>query len=127
MLKEFSIENWILGGIGFILIFTLGCYMWFQNEMASIEQHSTNRDVEAQHLERPSETKQVETPQIEQADTVEPDTSEEDNSVSKDAADIISNANGTQQKDGERAKQTVYVLSRKLLPTTGAKLLSLDM
>ena len=92
MLKEFSIENWILSGTGFLLIFTLGCYLWFNNEMASIEQNYTDHKVGIQHTEKSTETGHVKTPHIEQIDLEEPDTPEEDSSAPEDTTDSISNA-----------------------------------
>ena len=87
MYKEISIDNWILGGTVFLLIFTLGCYLWFQNEMAYLQPQDADTDVEIQRLEKPSEIKQVETPQIELTDTVEQGRSEKNSSDSKDTAD----------------------------------------
>ncbi len=78
MFKDISIDNWILGGTAFLLIFTLGCYLWFQNEMAYLQPQNT--DVEIQHLEKSSKIKQIETPQIESTDAVQPDASEKNSS-----------------------------------------------
>jgi hypothetical protein len=93
MLKEFSIENWILGGTCFILIFTLGCFLWFQNQMVYLQPMDTDPEVEIQHLQEPSETEQIETPQIELSDTEQLDVSDN----SSDHSETISNVSGTQQ------------------------------
>ena len=129
MLKEFSIENWILGGTGFLLIFTLGCYLWFNNEMASIEQNYTDHKVGIQHTEKSTKTGHVKTPHIEQIDVEEPDTPEEDSSSApEDTTESVSNANDTQQEeDNERTKQTVIVQSRNLLQITSTNLFSLKI
>ncbi len=91
MLKEFSIENWILGGTCFILIFTLGCFLWYQNQMAYLESVDTGPGVEIQHMEKPLETEQVETPQIDLTDTEQPDASEK----SSDDSETIPNVSST--------------------------------
>ncbi len=126
MLKEFSIENWILGGTGFLLIFTLGCYLWFNNEMASIEQNYTDHKVGIQHTEKSTETGHVKAPHIEQIDVEEPDTPEEDSSSApENTTESMSNANDTQQEDNKRTEQTVVVQSRNPLQITGTQLFSL--
>lgn len=38
MLKEFLTNNWFFVGIGFVLIFGFGCYLWFQNDLANFRQ-----------------------------------------------------------------------------------------
>lgn len=90
MLKEYSIENWILGGTCFILIFTLGCYLWFQNQMAYLQRVDTDPRVEIQHMEKPSEAKQIETPQIDLTDTEQPDASEKNSDDSETMSDFSS-------------------------------------
>ena len=94
MLKEYSIENWILGGTCFILIFTLGCFLWYQNQMAYLESVDTDTGAEIQHLKKPSDPEQVETPQIELTDTEQPDASEKNSDVSE----TISNVSSTRQQ-----------------------------
>ncbi|MDE0085385.1 MAG: hypothetical protein OXU23_06710 [Candidatus Poribacteria bacterium] len=103
MFEEISIDNWILGGTIFLLIFTLGCYLWFQNEMAYLQPQDT--EVERQYLEKSSEIKQIETPQIESTDTVQPDASEKNSSDSEDTADRVPgvSAGNTQQRDTARS------------------------
>ena len=101
MFKENSVDNWILGGTVFLLIFTLGCYLWFQNEMAYLQPQDT--EVEIQRLEKPSEIKQVETPQIELTDTVQPDASEKNSSESEDTADRVPGVSAS----GDRQQSTV--------------------
>ncbi|MDE0484657.1 MAG: hypothetical protein OXI67_18930 [Candidatus Poribacteria bacterium] len=86
MFEEISIDNCILGGTIFLLIFTLGCYLWFQNEMAYLQPQDTDTELEIQHLERPLDNKQVETSQIELTDTVQPE--EKNSSDTTDNADM---------------------------------------
>ncbi|MCE2401776.1 hypothetical protein J4G08_12935 [Candidatus Poribacteria bacterium] len=93
MLKEFTIENCILGGTCFILIFTLGCYLWFQNQMAYLQPVDTDPRVEIQHMEKPSETEKVEIPQIDLTDTEQPDTPDKNS----DDSETISNFSSAQQ------------------------------
>ena len=99
MFKENSVDNWILGGVVFLLIFTLGCYLWFQNEMAYLQPQDT--EVEIQHIGKSSEIKQVEKPQIELTDTVQPDASEKNSSNAEDAADKVPDVSdsGAQQRN----------------------------
>ena len=49
MKKDVSIENWILGGTVFILIFTIGCFAWFQYQMSIIEQYDNKDKMKPQH------------------------------------------------------------------------------
>lgn len=56
MKKDVSIENWILGGTVFILIFTIGCFVWFQYKMSITEQYEGNYKVETQHIDESSQT-----------------------------------------------------------------------
>ena len=100
MFKEISIDNWILGGTVFLLIFTLGCYLWFQNEMAYLQPHDTDTELEIQHLEKPLEDRQVETPKIELTDIVQPDAFQKNSSDRKDNADMnpdVSDGDTTQK------------------------------
>lgn len=116
MFKEFSIDNWILGGSVFILIFALGCYFWFQNEMASIQQ-DVNPYVKTQLLEKSSETRG-----IEPTDIVQPDTYKENSSDSEDTSVVTPNVSSTQQKKiqiGEKFVSLVTIGSNQgeeLLP-----------
>ena len=90
MLKEFSIENWILGGTCFILIFTLGCFLWFQNQMAYLQPVDIDPGVEIQHMEKPSEAEQIETPQIDLTDTEQPDAPDKNSDDSETTSNVIS-------------------------------------
>ncbi len=83
MYKEISIDNWILGGTVFLLIFTLGCFLWFQNEMEYLQPHNTDTELERQHLEKPSDIRQIETPQIELPDASEKNSSDVRNKVDR--------------------------------------------
>ena len=109
MLKNLSIENWILAGTSFILIFTLGCYLWFQNEISSIELQYTDHQVEIQHVDEPSDIESIKTPLIEINDEEESDTPENNSTDAKDTDVEISNVTATQSKNIERVKVTVKV------------------
>ena len=85
MIKEFSIDNWIIGGTVFILIFTLGCYLWFQNEIAHIQQ-GVDPHVEIQHVEQSSKTEQIELIRTKQSDALKKNRTD-----SEDASDVTSN------------------------------------
>ncbi|RKU15761.1 hypothetical protein C6501_06255 [Candidatus Poribacteria bacterium] len=99
MFKENSVDNWILGGTVFLLIFTLGCYLWFQNEMAYLQPQDTS--VERQHLKKASETKQAEKPQIELTDTAQPEASQKNSSKPEESSVFTSNAINAQQENTE--------------------------
>lgn len=104
MLKEFSIENWILGGTCFVLIFTLGCYLWFQNQMAYLQPLDTDHGVEVKHLEKSSKTGQIETPQIELTDTEQPEASKKNSSDPEESSVFTSNATKAQQENTENGE-----------------------
>ncbi len=108
MLKNFSIENWILGGTSFILIFTLGCYLWFQNEISSIELHYPDTEVEIQHVDEPSDTKSIETPLIDITDKEEQDTEDKNSTDTDDTDEEISDVTATQSHNTHRDNHKVY-------------------
>ncbi len=101
MIKEFSVDNWILGGTCFILIFTLGCFLWFQNQMAYLQPVDTDQGVQIQHLEKSSETEQVKMPHIELSDTAQPETSQKNSSDPEESSVFTSNATNAQQENTE--------------------------
>ena len=74
MLKDFSIENWIVGGTAFILIFTIGCFVWFQFQMSTIEIYDSNQEEVTQPIDETSDTDHLEIRHIEIHDTEDNDT-----------------------------------------------------
>ncbi len=99
MIKEFSVENWILGGTCFILIFTLGCFLWFQHQMAYLQPVDTDQGVEIQHLEKPSKAGQIEL-----TNSKQPEAPKENSFDSKDVSDVTSNnITSTRQENIESA------------------------
>ena len=53
MKKDVSIENWLIKGTVFILIFTFGCFVWFQYKMSITEQNTDrfhSRKIESQEI-----------------------------------------------------------------------------
>ena len=97
MFKEFSIDNWIIGGTIFILIFTLGCYLWFQNEMTPIQQ-DVDLNVEIQQVEQSSKTEQIELTGTEQSGAHEENGSDSEDAVNN-TPNVSRNVNKTQQKN----------------------------
>ncbi len=85
MFKEFSVENWIIGGTCFLIVFTLGCYFWFHSVMASIDEQYTDRNVGVEHLEKTSEMSKIKT-----KDTIEQKPREKNRSETNDTLDGIS-------------------------------------
>lgn len=103
MLKEFSVENWIIGGTCFLIIFTLGCYLWFQNVMASIEDQYTDTNVGSDQLENTSNM-----PKIKTNDPIEQESHEKKRSEKKDTVEDISGI--TQLKQYERQSNISTVI-----------------
>ena len=82
MLRNLSIENWIVGGSIFIMIFTIGCFVWFQFMMSTVEIYDNNQKVETQYMEETSETDNEEMRYIEIND------SEDNDTTGKNSTDI---------------------------------------
>lgn len=76
-MKEITIENWIIGGSIFLLVFTIGCYFWFQHELAILNDDNT-------YMETPntqtSEIEEEESPVLQPTQTTQPDESDNDSS-----------------------------------------------
>lgn len=99
MLKDFSIENWILGGTAFVLIFTIGCFVWFQFQMSTIEVYDGNQEKAIQqHIDEVSDTDHEEIQHIEINDTEDNDTTGKNSTESEVMDDEFSDATATQQK-----------------------------
>ncbi len=75
MRKDVSIENWLVRGTVFILIFTIGCFVWFEYQMSTVERNDSDYRVETQHIDESSQTGQNEIIHREIDDAVEQDTS----------------------------------------------------
>ena len=116
MLKENTLDNWILGGTVFLMIFAFGCYLWFQNEMAYLQPEDDDQNVEIQQLDESSKQEQIETHQTERDDTEQVDSFK--NISHDDYADITSEVNSTHQKNlkksGENRRSNIAF---QLLPT----------
>lgn len=76
MKKDVSIENWVIRGTVFILIFTIGCFIWFQYQMSITEQYDNNYKVEPQHIDESSQTEQEDIIHIESNDAAEQEATE---------------------------------------------------
>lgn len=84
MFKEFLTNNWLFVGIDFVLIFALGCYLWFQNDMANFRQ----KYAPMSQLDKSIETEQHGNSPINFTDTTQSEvTSVQDSAASKDTAD----------------------------------------
>lgn len=90
MIKELSIDNWILAGTGFLIIFAVGCFFWYQNVMAELQPQNNDHSHDAQQLE-----KSPEAPKIEVSDTIQQD----DNDSHSYNIDVTSNVSTTPQKE----------------------------
>ena len=99
MLKDFSIENWILGGTAFILIFTIGCFVWFQYQMSAIELYDINDDIETQQIDETSGTEHKEIQLIEIDDLNDEDTSGKNSTDTEDVDDEFSDVTATQYQN----------------------------
>ena len=76
-MKEITIDNWIIGGSVFLLVFTVGCYFWFQHEFAIFDDDNT-------YFETPStqtpEIEQEELPELQPTPKIQPDESDNNSS-----------------------------------------------
>ena len=106
MIKEVSVENWIIGGTCFLIIFTLGCYLWFHNVMASIEDQYTDTNVESEHLENTSEMSTNETINTFEQKSLEKNRSETENTVN-DISGVTDLMQFERQKDNSIVSKRV--------------------
>lgn len=88
MKKDVSIENWLVRGTVFILIFTIGCFVWFQYQMSMVERYDSTYKVETHHIDESSQTGQNEIIHIEIDDGVEQDTTGNNSSDTEEIDDI---------------------------------------
>ncbi len=93
MKKDVSIENWLIKGTVFILIFTIGCFVWFQYQMSITDQYDSNYKVKTKHIDELSQTGQKQIKDIEINDDVEQDTTENNSTDSEEMDDIESERN----------------------------------
>ena len=110
MKKDVSIENWILGGTVFILIFTIGCFVWFQYQVAITDQYYSNYKVKTKHIDELSQTEQKRIKDIEINDDVEQDTAGNNSTDSEEMDDIESerNIDKFHSSKSESKKTTTY-------------------
>ena len=76
-MKEITIDNWIIGGSVFLLLFTVGCYFWFQHELAILDDDNTYMETPSTQT---SEIEQEELPELQPTQTIQPDESDNDSS-----------------------------------------------
>ena len=109
MLKDFSIENWILYGTAFIMIFTIGCFVWFQFKMSTEEIYDNHHEVEIQHIDETSDTEHNEIQHIEIHDTEAPDTTGENSTENEVTEDEFSEITKSQLWNIDRGESTVSI------------------
>lgn len=56
MYKEFLTSKWFFAGIGFVIVFGLGCYLWFQSDLTNFRQQHPPLDEETTQLVKSEET-----------------------------------------------------------------------
>ena len=93
MKKDVSIENWLIRGTVFILIFTFACFVWFQYRISTIERYDSNYKVDTQHIDEASQNEQNERSYIEINDDVEQDTTGDNSADSVEMDEIESERN----------------------------------
>ena len=73
MLKELSIDNWILAGTGFLIIFAVGCFFWYQNFlMAQLQlgsDDSNHNTIQVEKANQNLKNEAIETIQEEETDS----------------------------------------------------------
>lgn len=84
-MKEITIDNWIIGGTIFLLVFTVGCYFWFQHELAILNADQTY--IETTNTQT-SEIEQDELPKLQPIQTTQPDESDKNSSSDNDSSSI---------------------------------------
>ena len=127
MLKDFSIENWILGGTAFIVIFTIGCFVWFQFQMSTIETYDNPQKVETRHNGETSDIEHDEIRYIEINETEDNDTTGKNSTDSQDFDDEFSDATATQEKFSPRSPASADSHRQHLTRNTELKLFDLNI
>jgi hypothetical protein len=69
MFKEFLTNNWFFVGMGFIVVFAIGCYLWFQIDLANFRHELAPLDEEMNQPDKSAETEQSGNLQAELTDT----------------------------------------------------------
>ena len=72
MLKDLSIDNWILAGTGFLIVFTVGCFFWYQNLMAQLQpvnDDSNHNTIQVEKANQDLKNDVIETNQEEDTDS----------------------------------------------------------
>ena len=90
MKKDVSIENWLIRGTVFILIFTIACFVWFQYQMSITDQYDGNYKVETKHIDELSQTGQKQIKDREINDDAEQDITGNNSTDSEEMDDIES-------------------------------------
>ena len=93
MKKDVSIENWLFRGTVIILIFTIGCIVWFHYQMSTIERYDSNYKVETQHTDESAQTGRKEIIHKEIDDDVEQDTPGKNSTDIEELDDLQSERN----------------------------------
>ncbi len=127
MLKDFSIENWILGGTAFIIVFTIGCFVWFQVQMSTIEIYDNNQKVETEHNDQTSDIEHNEIQYIEINDKEDNGTTGENSTESEVIDDEFSDVTATQQKFREGGDVSVYVYRQHFTRNTEMELFNVNV
>ncbi len=90
MLNEFSIDNWILAGAGFLIVFAVGCFFWYQNLMAQLQPRNDDSKHNAIQVEKTNKDPK---------NDVKATTQEEDTDSHSTNFDIPSHVSTTQQEN----------------------------
>ena len=76
MIRDILTNKWCIGGIGFLILFCIGCYLWFQHETISYRKQAEESD-EILRRWKMSQNKQDSVPVKKQSDTVDNETFQE--------------------------------------------------
>ncbi len=103
MFKEFLNNNWFFIGIGFVVIFGIGCYLWFQNDLANFRQHYAS----ISQLSKSKETRKAGSLQTEQSDKPQPEAQSVKNSPApKNTTDGTHSVTSTIEENSENVTDT---------------------
>ena len=92
MLKELSIDNWILAGTGFLIIFAVGCFFWYQSVMAQLQPKNTDHNYDTRQVEKSNHPPKIEATETSREDATD---SHSTNNVS------VTRQENTQSRQGE--------------------------
>ena len=45
MLRDIFTNKWFLGGLGFLIVFSVLCYFWYQHDVTSFQQQLSSSDI----------------------------------------------------------------------------------